>query len=117
MTVYLLTADKPGQSSCAAHCLQSWPPVSAPAGKVRSVSGVSAPLAATKATSGASMLTAGGWPLYTFAKDKAPGDVFGEGKVSFGGTSYAVSPSGIAVTAPPASTPATTSVGGYGGGY
>jgi predicted lipoprotein with Yx(FWY)xxD motif len=117
MTVYLLTADKPGQSSCTAECLKFWPPVSPPAGKLPSVSGVSAPLAVTKATSGSSMLTAGGWPLYTFAQDKAPGDVHGEGIVNFGGTWYAVSPSGTAVTGPPASAPPTTGSGGYGGGY
>jgi len=117
LTVYLLTADSPGHSSCAAQCLQFWPPVSVPAGSsVPSVQGASAPLAVTKATSGASMLTAGGWPLYTFAQDKAPGDVNGQGKKSFGGTWYAVSPSGMAVKATPKSPPATSS-GGGGYGY
>jgi hypothetical protein len=63
------------------------------------------------------MLTAGAWPLYTFAKDKAPGDVNGQGKKSFGGTWYAVSPSGMAVkatanSAPASSAPATSSAGG-----
>lgn len=117
LTVYLLTADSPGHSSCAAQCLQFWPPVSVPAGSAApSVQGVSAALAVTKATSGASMLTAGGWPLYTFAADKAPGDVNGQGKKSFGGTWYAVSPSGIAVKATPTSPPATSS-GGGGYGY
>ena len=117
MTVYLLTADKPGQSSCTAQCLKFWPPVPAPSGSPPSVSGVSAPLAVTKATSGTSMLTVGGWPLYTFANDKAPGDVNGEGIKNFGGTWYAVSPAGVAVTGPPAGAPTTTSGGGYGGGY
>src|SRR5665647_576932 len=66
-TVYLLTADTPGHSSCDAQCLQFWPLVSAPAGAaVPTVQGVNAALSVTKATSGASMLTAGGWPLYTF---------------------------------------------------
>lgn len=117
MTVYLLTADSPGHSSCAAQCLQLWPPVSGPAGSaVPSVPGVGAALAVTKTTSGASMLTAGGWPLYTFAKDMAPGDVNGQGKKSFGGTWYAVSPSGLAVKTTPKSAPTTTSdaKGGYG---
>jgi predicted lipoprotein with Yx(FWY)xxD motif len=118
MTVYLLTADSPRHSSCAAQCLQFWPPVSGPAGAaVPSVPGVGAALAVTKTTSGASMLTAGGWPLYTFAKDMAPGDVNGQGKKSFGGTWYAVSPSGVAVKAAPSGT-ATTSTGAKGGtGY
>ena len=117
LTVYLLTADTPGHSSCNAQCLQFWPVVSAPAGAGAPMAqGASAALGTTKATSGTSMLTAGGWPLYTFAKDKAPGDVNGQGKKSFGGTWYAVSPSGMAVTAPSSS--ATTSAGVKGGyGY
>jgi len=117
LTVYLLTADTPGHSSCDAQCLQFWPLVAAPAGaKVPTVQGVSAALSVTKATSGASMLTAGGWPLYTFANDKAPGDVNGQGKKSFGGTWYAVSASGDAATAPPAGAPPTSGAvkGGYG---
>ena len=114
LTVYLLTADTPGHSSCSAQCLQHWPLVPAPAGTgAPSVQGISAALSVTKATSGASMLTAGGWPLYRFAKDKAPGDVTGQGVKTFGGTWYAVSPSGAPVTATPTTTSADTG-GGYG---
>ena len=84
-TVYLLTADTPGHSTCSVQCLQYWPPVPTPAGSgAPSVQGISAALTATKATSGATMVTAGGWPLYTFVKDKAPGDVAGEGVKTFG---------------------------------
>jgi len=116
-TVYLLTADTAGHSTCSAQCLQYWPLVPAPAGAgVPAVQGVSAALGTTKATSGASMVTAGGWPLYSFVKDKAPGDVAGEGVKTFGGTWYAVSPSGQVVTASAKSAPATTSSGGSGGG-
>lgn len=97
MTVYLLTADAPGHSSCSALCLDKWPLVSAPAGNVTSVPGVSAPLGVTKATSGASMLSAGGLPLYTYSGDSAPGDTRGEGIEAYGGKWYAVSPSGVAV--------------------
>jgi hypothetical protein len=62
------------------------------------------------------MLTAGGVPLYTFAMDKAPGDVNGEGIVNFGGTWYAVSPSGVAVKLPasaPSSAPVVPGYPGY----
>jgi predicted lipoprotein with Yx(FWY)xxD motif len=80
LTVYRLTADTPGHSSCSAPCLAYWPLVPARAGAaVPKVKGISAALSATKATSGALMVTAVGWPLYTFAKDKAPGDVKGQG--------------------------------------
>jgi len=116
LTVYLLTADTPGHSSCDAQCLQFWPLVSAPAAAaVATVPGVSAALSVTKATSGTSMLTAGGWPLYTFVKDQAPGDVNGQGKKSFGGTWYAVSPSGKPVASSPSSAASPAPVkGGYG---
>src|ERR1019366_1068373 len=90
-TVYMLMADTPGHSTCSAQCLKYWPLVPAPAGSgVLPVQGISAALATTKATSGASMVTAGGWPLYTFVKDQAPGEVSGEGVKAFGGTWYAV---------------------------
>jgi len=108
LTVYLLTADTPGHSTCPAQCLKFWPPVSGPGGAVPKVSGVSAALAVTKTTGGASILTAGGWPLYTFAKDQASGDVLGQGKKSFGGTWYAVSPSGRAIKAAAKIAPPTT---------
>ena len=120
LTVYLLTADTPGHSTCSAQCLQYWPLVPAPKGTgVPSVHGISAALTATRATSGASMVAAGGWPLYTFVKDAAPGDVTGEGVKTFGGTWYAVSPSGTAVkaTAAPASTAPAATGGGAGNGY
>jgi len=115
-TVYMLTADTKAHSTCSAQCLQYWPLVPAPAGSdISPVQGVSAALATTKATSGALMLTAGGWPLYTFVKDTAPGQVAGEGVNTFGGTWYAVSPSGAPVTAAAQSAPATTtSSGAYG---
>ena len=117
-TLYMLTADTKGHSTCSAQCLQYWPLVPAPAGmSVPPVQGVSAALATTKATSGASMVTAGGWPLYTFVKDKAPGDVTGEGVKTFGGTWYAVSPAGAPVTGPGASAPSPTSSGASGGAY
>ena len=114
LTVYLLTSDSPMHSACSAACLAYWPPVTGPA--PASVQGITAPLAVTKATSGTSMVTAGGWPLYTFVKDTAPGQVAGEGVKSFGGTWYAVSPSGKAVTGPAKAAPATTSSGSSGGG-
>jgi predicted lipoprotein with Yx(FWY)xxD motif len=114
LTVYMLTADGPGHSTCSAVCLKYWPPVTGPA--PTSVKGITAALSVTKATSGTSMVTAAGWPLYTFVNDSAPGDVTGEGVKSFGGTWYAVSPSGKAVTASTKTAPTTTGSGSSGGG-
>jgi len=115
-TLYLLTADKPGHSTCASTCLRYWPPAtvtSAPA----SVPGVMAPIATTKTTEGSTMLMVGGWPLYTFAKDHQAGDVTGQGIKAFGGSWYAVSPDGKAVTAMPSSSPSGSGSGSGGGGY
>jgi predicted lipoprotein with Yx(FWY)xxD motif len=115
LTVYTLSSDTPGHSTCSAACLKFWPAVVAPGASVPAVSGVSAPLGVTKTMAGGSMVTAGGLPVYTFALDKAAGDVNGEGKVAFGGTWYAVSPAGAAVKS--AGSAPTTSGAGTGSGY
>lgn len=119
MTVYLLTSDRPNTSRCTGQCLQYWPIV--PSAQARAkAQGVTARLGTTKATNGSSMATAGGWPLYTFVKDKAAGDVTGEGVATFGGIWYAVSPSGQAVkgsAAKASSAPPSTSSGGGAYGY
>lgn len=112
MTVYLLTSDKPGKSLCNAQCLTYWPMVKAPS-TLPKVTDLTARIGATRSTSGTQMLTAGGWPLYTFVKDRAPGDVSGEGVKTFGGTWYAVSPSGQPVKA----TAGGTAGSGGGSGY
>ena len=78
------------------------------------VPGVTAKVGVTHSTGGATMLTAAGWPLYTFAKDTGAGQVHGQGIQAFGGTWYVIDPSGQPVKAAP-----TTSGGGSqgGGGY
>ena len=112
-TVYLLTADSPNHSSCSGECLEYWPPVASPGGgAVHSISGISAKLGVTKTTDGKSMLTANGWPLYTFEGDHSPGDVNGQGVQNFGGTWYALSPAGEPIKSAPSSTDS-----GGGGGY
>jgi predicted lipoprotein with Yx(FWY)xxD motif len=112
LTVYMLTADSPKHSSCSSECLEYWPLVAAPSSGAPSVSGISATLGVTKSTGGESMLTANGWPLYTFANDQAPGDVNGQGMQTFGGTWYVLSPAGQPIKAAPSSTDS-----GGGGGY
>ena len=78
-TVYLLTADGPGSSSCDAACLHIWPPVPAPGRAAPApVSGIPARLGVARSSGGAVMLTAAGRPLYTFAQDTAPGQVNGQ---------------------------------------
>lgn len=111
-TVYMLTADSPGHSSCSSACLAYWPPV-AP-GAVAST--VTAKVASTTTATGSKIATAGGWPLYTFIQDQKPGDVTGEGVQTFGGVWYAVSPSGTPVKSASAGSSSSSS-SGTGRGY
>lgn len=91
-TVYRFDKDtsKPAKSNCDGSCAQQWPPVLAsdtpwlkgvPSDKVGTVT----------RTDGTKQMTLGGWPLYRYAKDAAPGDTKGHG---VGGTWCAVSPDG-----------------------
>lgn len=117
-TVYLFKADSPGHSVCNAACLHFWPIVAAPAGLIPSMAGITAKLGTTTATNGQKMLTADGWPLYTFVGDHAAGDVKGQGLTNFGGAWLVLTPAGQAITGKaPASKPSTSSSGGGGGGY
>jgi predicted lipoprotein with Yx(FWY)xxD motif len=112
-TVYMLTADSSGKSSCSSACLTYWPPV-APGQAASTVTGK---VASTATTAGGKIATVGGWPVYTFIQDQKPGDVTGEGISNFGGVWYAVSPSGQPVKSADGSPSASTGSGpAYGGG-
>ena len=115
-TLYMLTADSRGHSTCNAQCLAYWPAVAVPKSLPHAFAGVTATVSSTALPSGGRTLTAGGLPLYTFIKDQKPGDVTGQGLALFGGTWYAVSPSGHSVTSMPskASQPSPSTGGGYG---
>jgi predicted lipoprotein with Yx(FWY)xxD motif len=95
MTLYMLTADSPGHSSCAGSCLTYWPAV-APSSST-SLPGVTGTVGHTTTPDGKPIATVGGWPLYTYVADKVPGDVSGEGVKSFGGAWYARAPDGTPV--------------------
>ncbi|MGZ4534168.1 MAG: COG4315 family predicted lipoprotein [Nocardioidaceae bacterium] len=109
-TVYMLTSDKNGTSSCNASCLQYWPMVKAPAPVPSHLAGVSGTLGSTASMSGGKILTINGHPLYTYSLDSKPGDVTGQGVKSFGGAWWVLSASGKPVTG-------SSSSGSSGGGY
>lgn len=92
-TVYVFSADHAGTSTCDASCLLYWPAVSALT-KGAHPAGVTGALGSTTTPSGQPIATVAGSPVYTFVQDKQPGDVTGEGMNIFGGTWYAVAPSG-----------------------
>ena len=79
-TLYVLTDDSDGVSTCEGRCAATWPPA-APVGSTPSAtSGIdqSSVTVATRAD-GSAQLTLGGSPLYTFVGDARPGDTNGQG--------------------------------------
>jgi len=110
LTLYLLTADRPNHPTCtSAPCITTWHPlVLSGGGSPSGGMGAKSSLLGTATTPSGTQVTYKGWPLYTFSGDSGPGQAAGEGIQSFGGTWYAVSPSGTAVK---------SSSGGGGGGY
>ncbi|MFC4035512.1 hypothetical protein ACFO3J_29180 [Streptomyces polygonati] len=94
------TAD-PSKSNCDGDCAKTWPPVLVHPGSRIFVNGVPvAEVGVVRRDDGSRQVTIGGWPVYRFSKDTAPGQTNGEG---VGGTWFAVSPKGRKVL-PPVST-------------
>ncbi|TDU89112.1 putative lipoprotein with Yx(FWY)xxD motif [Kribbella voronezhensis] len=94
-TVYLSVLDStdPPRSVCVSKkCLTAWKPVYVGKAGVVAGAGVDqAKLGKVVRPDGDVQATLGGWPLYLFIKDKAPGDVLGEGVK---GTWHALDPAG-----------------------
>ena len=113
-TLYMLTADSPTASACTGTCATVWPPLTI-TGSPSGGPGVKASELGTIARpGGAHQVTYDGHPLYTFTKDKAAGQVNGEGINKFGGIWYVLSTTGSPVTAPVASGTTTTTSGSSG---
>lgn len=77
MTLYLFTKDTENVSTCYDDCATAWPPLLTD-GEVTVGEGLDASLlGTTERTDGATQVTYGGWPLYYWVKDEAPGDTTG----------------------------------------
>lgn len=92
MSLYIFTKDvkDSGSSACVDACLDSWP-VFTTTSDAPSVEGVTGTVGTIATADGKKQVTLTGMPLYYYAKDKAPGDVTGQG---VGGVWYLVSPNG-----------------------
>jgi predicted lipoprotein with Yx(FWY)xxD motif len=74
MTLYTFDKDADGKSACVGPCAQNWPPLAAAAD--------AKPMGSYTVVSrddGGKQWAYKGKPLYTFAKDKAAGDITGDG--------------------------------------
>jgi predicted lipoprotein with Yx(FWY)xxD motif len=99
MTVYTFKKDvkDSGKSNCSGQCLALWPAVVAPSINPQ-VDGVTGTIGTITRDDNTMQVTVDGLPVYTYAKDKAAGDVTGQG---VGGVWYVIAPSGEAITSAP----------------
>ena len=75
MTLYTFDQDKSAKSSCVADCAKIWPPYLAPADAKPE-----GDWTITSRRDGTMMIWAyKGHPVYTYTKDKKPGDINGDG--------------------------------------
>ncbi|MDR6989714.1 putative lipoprotein with Yx(FWY)xxD motif [Paenarthrobacter nitroguajacolicus] len=95
MSLYFFTKDvkDSGTSACTGACLQAWP-VFTTTSDAPTVEGVTGTVGTIATPDGKKQVTLNGMPLYYYAKDKAAGDVTGQG---VGGVWYLVSPSGAMI--------------------
>ncbi len=114
MTLYLFTKDTPNTSNCYDKCATNWPPLLTTGAPVAGEGVDASKLGAATRTDGAVQVTYNGWPLYYYAKDKAPGDIVGQ---NVGDVWFVVSPAGDmvesaqAIETPAAATGAVVNLG------
>ncbi|MGW7754571.1 COG4315 family predicted lipoprotein [Streptomyces violaceusniger] len=101
-TLYRFDKDSssPSKSNCNQACAVTWPPVLVGPGSRIFVDGVpTAEIGIVTRADGTRQVTIGGWPIYRFSKDTAPGNTNREG---VGGTWFAISTDGQKVLSPAA---------------
>ncbi|GEM_PF-291054 len=80
MTLYYYSKDKPGSgtSACTGSCASVWPPLT---GTAQAPAGVTlpGPIGSIARRGGVQQVTVNGFPVYTYAGDKSPGQVTGNG--------------------------------------
>ncbi|MGZ4662025.1 MAG: COG4315 family predicted lipoprotein [Arthrobacter sp.] len=97
ISVYVFAKDvkDSGTSTCTGTCSSNWPPLTT-ASDSPAVVGVTGTVGTIPTPDGRKQVTINGLPVYLFAKDKAPGDILGQG---VGGVWSLVSPAGDMVKA------------------
>jgi predicted lipoprotein with Yx(FWY)xxD motif len=93
-TLYDFHKDEGGKSACYGACAKVWPPLTSEGKPQAGEGAVASKLGTTKRKDGTLQVTYAGWPLYTYAADKKPGDANGNDIDSFGAEWYALLPSG-----------------------
>ncbi len=111
-TIYRLTTDTPGKSTCTGPCAQLWPPLTVAAGSRPTIgSGLGGTVGTITRADGSTQVTYGGEPLYLYSLDTTTTDALGQG---VGGVWFVVKPTTSGSTPVATSTPTTAGSGGYG---
>lgn len=106
-TLYRLTKDSSGSSSCSGNCAKTWPPFTLDAGETAVAgTGVTGTIGTITRSDGTTQVAINGVPLYYYSGDANAGDTQGEGSNNVW---FVVGPNGAALQAP---APSAT-----GGGY
>jgi predicted lipoprotein with Yx(FWY)xxD motif len=95
LTLYTLSSDSAGVSTCTGGCLGPWPAATVDGDTAAMIGGGMGDMPALGTMTrddGSRQLTWNGMPLYRFARDAAPGDVNGNGINAFGGVWNVVNP-------------------------
>jgi predicted lipoprotein with Yx(FWY)xxD motif len=91
MTLYTFAIDKPGESVCLGQCVVYWPLLTVAAGTTPTSEEVlPKALGSFQRADGTNQVMYDNWPLYYFARDKAPGDALGHNVNGSGGFWYVV---------------------------
>jgi predicted lipoprotein with Yx(FWY)xxD motif len=108
-TLYMLTKDSSGTSTCTGTCAATWPPFTVSAGgSAAAGSGVSGTIGTITRPDGTTQVAINGQPLYHYSGDSAAGDTNGQG---VDGTWFVVLPAGGPLGMTPSAQPASS--GGY----
>lgn len=94
LTLYDFHKDKAGASACYGACASAWPPLLTEGNPQAQGAAERSQLGTTKRKDGTVQVTYNGWPLYTYAGDKAPGEANGNDIDQFGAEWYALQPDG-----------------------
>jgi predicted lipoprotein with Yx(FWY)xxD motif len=101
-SLYLLSSDPSGGSSCSGACAKVWIPLTVSGSPSAGDGADSSKLSTFKRKDGTTQVLYDKHALYTFS---SPGATSGQGVKSYGGTWYLISPSGSPIT--------KTKAGGY----
>ena len=114
-TLYILTRDHPGTTTCTGTCASVWPPFTIGTGESAGAGpGVTHALATITRPDGSRQVTYDGMPLYYYSGDTQAGQANGQGIQGIWYVALAAgSASPPAPAAPSSAAPASSGYGGY----